>query len=39
MNVNELIELPLYTLSRKLASGELSSREATAAYLQAIKEK
>lgn len=39
MNVNELIKLPLYTLSRKLASGELSSREATAAYLQAIKEK
>ena len=39
MNVNELIELPLYTLSRKLASGELSSREATAAYLQAINEK
>ena len=39
MNVNELIEFPLYTLSRKLASGELSSREATAAYLQAIKEK
>ena len=39
MNVNVLIELPLYTLSRKLASGELSSREATAAYLQAIKEK